>query len=202
MNKLAFPLIAAASLMATQAMAGPKYRYSDDDRRDRYEERDVYRAPAGAYEYADVVNSQPIYRTVRVEQPRNECWDERVVYRDRRDGYDNNGAGGAVVGAVIGGVAGHQIGHGSGRDAATVLGAIIGASVGQSVAVRNNPRPYESERVGYEERCRTVSDYHVEQRVEAYDVTYRYGGRTYHTTMPYDPGNRIPVDVNVRPVQY
>lgn len=205
MNKLALPLIAAAaSLVATQAVAGHnKYRYADDDRRDRYEDRRDERRYDGP-EYADVIATEPIYRSVRIEDPRRECWDERVVYEDRRGGYrGGNGAGGAIVGAVIGGVAGHQMGHGRGRDAATVLGAIIGAGVGQHVSQQNAPRPYERvERVGYEEVCKTVVDHRVEQRIEAYDVTYRYGGRTYHTTLPYDPGNRIPVDVNVRPVSY
>lgn len=222
MNKLAIPLIAAVSLAATQAQAGPKYRYSDDDRRDRYEDRrDRYeerderrygRQPARhqGSEYAEVISAQPIYRSVRIEEPRRECWDERVVYNDdRRDGrgepWMNNGTGGAIVGAVIGGVGGHQFGKGRGKDAATVLGAIIGAGVGQRVALENS-RPRERresyERVGYEEVCKTVVEHRIEQRVEGYDVAYRYGGRTYHTSMPYDPGSRIPVDVNVRPVRY
>lgn len=201
MNKLVLSLCAASTLVATQvAVAGPKYRYADDDRRDRWEEPDRYRGQPD-YEYAQVVSADPIYRTVRIQEPRRECWDERVVY-DEGPRYDNNGAGGALVGAILGGVAGHQFGKGRGNAAATAVGAVIGASVGQRVAVQNRPPESRAQRVGYEEVCQTVTDYRTEQRVEGYDVTYRYGGRTYHTTMPHDPGARIPVDVNVQPVRY
>lgn len=202
MNKLAFAPVAAliaASLVATPALAGPKYRYAEDDRRDRWEEpRPSY---GDRYEYAEVVSSTPIYRTVRIEEPRRECWDERVVYEDRRDDY-HNGAGGALIGAILGGVAGHQFGGGRGKSAATAVGAVIGAGVGQRVANQSRHHEPRAQRVGYEEVCETVTDYRTEQRIEAYDVAYRYGGRVYNTTMPHDPGSRIPVDVNVRPVRY
>lgn len=203
MNKLVLPAFVAASLVAVPAFAGKDHRY---DRDDRYEPR------YGNTEYADVLEARPRYRTVRIEEPRRECWDERVVYRDeprggRDDYYLTNGTAGAVIGAIAGGVAGHQFGKGRGKDAATALGAIIGAGVGQRVAVQNYPRDRgydrgDYERVGYEERCRTINDYREEQRVDGYDVTYRYGGRTYHTTLPHDPGRRMPVDVNVQPVRY
>lgn len=190
MNKLVLPLCAVVSLAATQAAAGSRH---DDN---------GYRADRG-YEYAKVLAAEPIYRSVRIEEPRRECWDEQVVYEDRRDDYwMSNGAAGAIVGAIAGGVAGHQFGKGRGKDAATAVGAIIGAGVGQRVAIQNS-RPYErAQRVSYEERCRTVSAYRTEQRVEGYDVTYRYGGRMYHTTLPYDPGERLAVDVDVRPARY
>ncbi|MCC2655049.1 MAG: hypothetical protein K0Q76_157 [Panacagrimonas sp.] len=202
MNKLAtLPLIAVLGLAtATQAVAGPGYRYADDDRSDRWEEP----RRGERYEYAEVVSAEPIYRTVRIEEPRRECWDERVVYNERRDdGYwMNNGTAGGLIGAIAGGVVGHQFGSGRGKKAATALGAVIGAGVGQRAAVENSrPRGGSYERVGYEERCETKVDYRTEQRVEAYDVEYRYGGRIYNTTWPHDPGSRIPVDVNVRPVR-
>jgi uncharacterized protein YcfJ len=201
MNKLAaFPLIAVLGLAtATQAVAGGRYRYADDDRSDRWEEPDR----GARYDTAEVVSAEPIYRTVRIETPRRECWDERVTYtEDRDDGYwMNNGTAGGLIGAIAGGVVGHQFGSGRGKKAATALGAVIGAGVGQRVAVQNSRPRATYERTGYEERCQTVTDYRTEQRVEAYDVEYRYGGRIYNTTMPYDPGNRIPVDVNVRPVR-
>lgn len=200
MNKLLIALCTASSLAATPAvMAGHKYRYADDDRRDRWEESREYRGER--YEYAEVVSAEPIYRSVRIEQPRRECWDERVVY-DEGPRYHDNGAGGAILGAIIGGVAGHQFGGGRGKTAATAAGAVIGAGVGQRVAMQNRGYEPRHERVGYEEVCETVTDYRTEQRIEAFDVSYRYGGRVYHTTMPHDPGSRIPVDVNVRPVRY
>ena len=37
------------------------------------------------------------------------------------------------------------------------------------------------------------------ERIEGYDVTYEYAGREYVTRMPYDPGERIRVRVDVTP---
>lgn len=196
MNKLALCTLVAGSIAATPALAGDKRRYKED----RYDDR-----RNSSQEYGDVTDVQPLYREVRIEEPRRECYDERVVYqeRDERDGYWlDNGRAGGLVGAIAGGVAGHQFGKGRGKDAATVLGAIIGAGVGQRVAYQNSAPRQTIERVAYEERCRTVSNYRIEQRVEGYDVTYRYGGRTYNTTLPYDPGKRIPLNVDVQPVSY
>jgi uncharacterized protein YcfJ len=199
MKTLVLSLCAVSTLAVSQlALAGPKHRHAYEDRRDRWEE--PYDR-VDTYEYGEVISAEPIYRTVRIEQPRRECWDERVVY-DEGPRYSDNGAGGAILGAIIGGVAGHQFGGGRGKAAATAAGAVIGAGVGQRVATQNRRYEPRQERVGYEEVCETVTDYRTEQRVEAYDVSYRYGGRVYHTTLPHDPGSRIPVDVNVRPVRY
>lgn len=152
-------------------------------------------------EYARVVDVQPIYRSVEVRVPRDECWDERVVYQDRDRHADGNRTAGLLIGAAAGGAAGHQFGNGRGRDAATIIGALIGATIGQDAAARQGP-PAVREEVAYEQRCRTVSDREIEQHVQGYDVTYRYQGRTYHTRMPYDPGDSIPVNVDVRPAPY
>ncbi|MFA5937924.1 MAG: glycine zipper 2TM domain-containing protein [Sinimarinibacterium sp.] len=186
MNKPSLVTAAVAILLSPAAFADHD-RY---DRDDRYDEGNV--------EFVRVVSATPIYRDVRVDEPRRECWDERVVYPG---GYRRNDlAAGTVVGAIAGGVAGHQFGKGHGRDAATVVGALIGASIGQqSAAAHSAPRP---ERVAYEQRCEIVDASRYEQRVEGYDVAYRYNGRIYHTQMPYDPGNRIAVQVDVRPAGY
>ena len=38
-----------------------------------------------------------------------------------------------------------------------------------------------------------------EERIDGYDVTYRYHGRLHHTRMPYDPGKRVRVRTDVSP---
>ena len=195
-------LTASSALFAsTAAQAGGKFRGYDDGYR------------GDNTDYAQVISSRPIYSQVRVSEPRQECWDERVTYRDRdtyrggREASQFDTTAGAVIGGVIGGAAGHQFSEGSGKKIAAAIGALIGASVGSN-AVRNDSRRRDSgyseysERTVYEPRCRTVSDARYEDRLEGYDVTYRYGGRTYTTRMPYDPGNRIPVQVDVSPVRY
>lgn len=37
------------------------------------------------------------------------------------------------------------------------------------------------------------------ERIDGYDVTYEYAGREYVTQLPYDPGERIRVRVDVTP---
>ncbi|SFF33238.1 Uncharacterized conserved protein YcfJ, contains glycine zipper 2TM domain [Fontimonas thermophila] len=151
-------------------------------------------------EYAKVIRATPIYRSVRIEEPLRECWDERVVYPGRGGYWTDSGTSGALIGAIAGGVAGHQFGKGRGRDAATAVGALIGASIGHQIAVQHTPPVRE--RIGYERRCSTAYETRYEERIEGYDVTYRYNGRLYHTRMPYDPGDRIAIRVDVRPVGY
>jgi uncharacterized protein YcfJ len=192
MNKLT---IAKSSLigLAISAMSLPAFAGHRNNDEDRYD--DGVRYNDGVV-YAPVVRTQPNYREVRVSEPRQECRNERVVYRDSNRG-DSNIAG-AILGGIIGGVAGHQIGGGHGRDVATGIGAILGAGIGA-----NTGRGYggNTERVNYEQRCETYNDYHYENRVEDYDVTYRYNGRLYNTSLPYDPGRRIAIQVNVQPVR-
>ncbi len=48
------------------------------------------------------------------------------------------------------------------------------------------------------ERCRTVQE--VREVPSGYDVTYRYGGRDFVTRMPFDPGRRVRIAVDIRPV--
>lgn len=152
---------------------------------------------ASRSDYAEVLSARPIYTQVRVSQPRRECREEQVTYREPR--YTGDNAAGAILGGIIGGVAGHQFGGGSGRAVATGIGAVVGAGVGSRAGQYDRGG---DTRTSYETRCETFDDTHVEDRVDGYDVTYRYQGATYHTTMPYDPGNRIAVNVDVRPVRY
>ncbi len=47
------------------------------------------------------------------------------------------------------------------------------------------------------ERCRTVDT--GNDVIDSYDVTYRYQGRDVRTRLPYDPGERVQVRVDVQP---
>ncbi len=145
--------------------------------------------------YADVVSSKPIYRDVEITTPREECWKERVVRREDNPHWGVTAQ--TVTGGLIGGVIANQAVNGSKRDAATALGALIGASVGANRAAKQQANV--GEYVTYEQRCRTVQERHTEQRLDGYDVSYRYGGQVYHTRLPYDPGRRLRVQVSVSP---
>ena len=71
-------------------------------------------ADAAVYDYAKVVSSQPIVRTVTVRTPVRECWQETQYYSRYERRRDSSGR--ALAGAVIGGVIGHQFGSGRGKD--------------------------------------------------------------------------------------
>lgn len=147
-------------------------------------------AGASAYagdfdDYARVVNVTPRYE--KVNYPKRECYTEYEQVRRERS------IGGAVIGGITGGVIGGQIGKGSGRTAAAAVGAITGAIVGDRIDNDDYDRVVERP----VRTCRKVD--HWESRVNGYDVTYEYNGRTYTTVMPYDPGDRLPVSVNVTP---
>jgi uncharacterized protein YcfJ len=145
--------------------------------------------------YADVVSSRPIYQEVEISTPREECWQEPVTRREDNPHWGVTAQ--TVTGGVIGGVIANQAVNGSKRDAATALGALVGAAVGANRASKQqaNVREYTD----YERRCRTVQERRTEQRLDGYDVSYRYGGQLYQTRLPYDPGRRLRVQVSVTP---
>ena len=142
--------------------------------------------------WAEVVDVEPQYRVVRVSEPRQECWDEEVYVE--RPGYRSHTP--MLLGGILGGVLGHEVG-GHHHGAATAAGVVLGASVGRDLSRRSTRGYYETH-----ETCRTVRNYRQEERVDGYRVTYRYGGRTHVTYTDYDPGDRIRVDVAVRPERY
>lgn len=150
----------------------------------------------GHWEYAQVVSAEPIYRDVRVSEPSQECRDEPVTERTVYPGAPDPGA--ILLGAAIGGVIGHQFGHGHGRDAATAAGAFIGASHGAMASSAYGGRRVV-EHTSYETTCRDVDRVRYEERLDGYNVTYRYHGRLYRAHTPYDPGSRMRVRVDVAP---
>lgn len=164
--------------------------YDFDD--DRFDNR---HGNGSDYEYARVVAVHPLRRQVRVSEPVRECRD--VVERVSDGPFSSNHIGGTLVGGLVGGVLGNQVGDGRGRQVARAAGAIIGGAIGHNVSRERQRYDYGNERVY--ERCETRYRDNYEERVEAYEVTYEYGDRHYVTQMPYDPGERIRVRVDVTP---
>ncbi len=156
-----------------------------------------YRGHGGKarYDYAKVVDVQPLYRTVTVSTPRQECWDEPVT---RYQAGAGNSYTSTIIGGIVGGVVGNQFGKGTGRDVATVAGALLGGSIGRDLGHRHQAGGQYYTDV--ERRCRTINDNYTEQRIEGYNVTYRYRGQTYTTRSDVDPGRRIKVRVDIVPV--
>lgn len=142
--------------------------------------------------YAKVVSSVPVYGKTTVSDPQRVCGTERVVTRDR---WGTHGIIGTALGGAAGGLLGHQFGGGSGKTVATVVGAAGGAALGNEVAYREFP----DQRVGYQQRCRTVRNSRSVDTLKGYAVTYTYQGRTYTTNMDHDPGTRFAVQQQIVP---
>ena len=150
------------------------------------------------YDYAKVVQVEPITRTVRISTPRRECWEEEVrtpVVETR-----GNTAGGTILGGMIGGVIANRLGrHSSGRTNATIAGTLIGSAIGNDIAHRRT-QTVQYDRIDMVNRCTVSHEYTTEERIEGYDVTYRYREELLTARMPYDPGKRIRIRVGVSPV--
>ena len=149
------------------------------------------------YAYAEVLSARPIVRYVTVTTPVKECWEDVEYYTVNH--RPPTTALRTVTGALLGGVIGHQFGSGSGNDAATFAGAVIGGSLGNRSAYKNgNYGPVQYSRPVT--RCDTQYRDHQEKRIDGYDVVYQYHGQKYATRMPKDPGRKIRVRVDIRPV--
>ncbi|MFT6436999.1 MAG: hypothetical protein ACJAVI_005073 [Candidatus Azotimanducaceae bacterium] len=151
-----------------------------------------------SYDYATVIDADPVIKIVKISTPREECWEEEVVYRDR---YENrNGALGPVLGGVIGGALGNAVGHKKkNKQVGAVIGAVLGATLGKAVADSNANRRDNVSR-GTEERCKVYHDYREEERIVGYQVRYRYNDETYSTRTDIDPGDTIKIRLAVTPV--
>ena len=150
-----------------------------------------------SYGYADVLRVDPIYQTTIVREPREECREERVTYRERSGG---DATGGTVLGAIIGGAIGNKVGRGDGRRAATVAGAVIGGAIGHDVDKNNGSGPDRAYQ-GTRENCRIVDVENERREVAGYDVEYRYRGEVFMSRLNYDPGQRLRIRVAISPAE-
>jgi uncharacterized protein YcfJ len=157
------------------------------------------------YDYARVVDVEPIVTRVRVSTPARECWnetryEESPYYPDRRE--RRSVAGSTLLGGLIGAAVGHRAGHGSRHEGGAIAaGAVIGSTIGRDIAERrvDRNRPYSQPREYTVERCEVRYQDEWQERVDAYRVTYSYHGRQGVTELPFRPGERIRVRVAVIP---
>jgi uncharacterized protein YcfJ len=197
---LSYSLLLATVVAAplAQAQAGGGY-YANGARSASYggyTQRIAQRAPLEGYDYARVVDVQPIVRIVTTRVPHEECWEEEIWIEQR--GHSRGVAGATIAGGLLGGVIGRQFGGGSGRDAMTVVGTLVGSAVASESA-----RARQRGTSGYYDtvqRCETSDIVREEERIDGYRVTYVYNGREYLTETRNDPGERIRVRVTVSPV--
>lgn len=148
------------------------------------------------YEYAQVVESRPIYKTVEISMPQEECWNEEIAHTSRARSDSRTPA---ILGTIIGGALGNAVGHGkSNKRVGTVVGAVLGHSIGRDIVAGNS----QDRVVRYEtvRQCETVYEYREEERLVGYDVVYRYNNEDYSVRMDDDPGEQVRIKVNIQPV--
>ena len=175
------------------AGAGPALAWHDD-----YYSHD---RDGARYDYARVIEVEPIYDRATRPVDREVCYDQPVERYEPRYTTYHDRSGPTVLGALIGGALGNTVGHGDGRKAATIAGAVIGGSIahnnsrGRDVTYDSGGEVYRD----YETRCRTETNWERGGReIVGYNVTYRYQGRTYTTELDHDPGQRLRVNVDSR----
>lgn len=161
------------------------------------------------YDYATVIDAEPIFKSIRVKTPRKHCWQEEVAYEtdyynDRNYSYNNHHKGtSTVLGGVIGAAIGNAVGHRKkNKQVGTVVGAVLGASIGNAYGSQRNHRQNHGQYVTYgtEERCEVIQETHMEERIVGYRVRYRYSNVTYSTRTKVDPGDTIRVRISISPV--
>ena len=173
-------------IMSATALADSKKRYKNHSQN-------------MAYDFAKVVDVRPVYREVEVSNPVRECWDEPVIRTHNNTGHKS--ASGMAVGGILGGVIGHQIGKGNGNKLATAVGTLIGAQIGHdAVNGRVQSGQGHDSYTEYEQHCGMRHQVSYEEVLDGYHVTYRYQGEHYEIRMPYDPGKRIKLRIQIEPV--
>jgi uncharacterized protein YcfJ len=143
--------------------------------------------------WADVIRAEPVRQEVRIPEESEVCWDEQVL----RLVPARRSVAPKLLGAVIGGVIGHQFGGGSGQDLMTAAGAVLGASVAADQQYSKYPDRYYP---STEQRCQTRTNWRLEDRIVAWDVTYEFNGEVYQSRLSVAPGDRIRVRVGVQPL--
>jgi len=145
------------------------------------------------YDYAKVLDAQPVYATIRYPVEEEVCWDE-LVWRREPSAYS---ATPTILGAIIGGVFGHELGSGRGKGPLTVAGAALGGSIGHDISQKRHPDGYYTET---QKRCEIQKSWRTEERISGWDVTYKYHGEIYQTRMREQPGDHIRIRVHVEPI--
>ena len=158
------------------------------------------------YDYARVVDVDPIVRHVRVTVPRRECWTETR--------YEEVQHGGVRPAPRLGRLDDPRRHHRC-RDrqpdrprrwAPRRDGRRCGDRLGHRPRRRGPPQRAQRAARCTRRAVRTTPSAakcatrrRIEDRVEGYRVTYEYTGRRQTTQLPYDPGDRIRVRVDVQP---
>jgi len=125
-------------------------------------------------DYAQVLNVEPVYQTLRASRTEEQCEPEA-------------GAAAAQAGAATGEA------QGEGR-ISKMMDSVKDVFSRRHDTVVPAPAPTSTRR-----NCRVVEVGREFRRPIAYDVDYVYKGTKYRSRLPEDPGNRLRVRVSVTP---
>ena len=130
-------------------------------------------------------------------------------------GRYTNGSGGSLGGAIAGALIGTAIAGESGSRSGSRSDSFRESRNERQYLTQNghsrerfdrgarrhsrNQRPPQRLHSTPMERCETRTITTTERQISSYDVTYRFHGRIYHTNTRQHPGDRIAVEVSVRP---
>lgn len=145
----------------------------------------AFGVPALAADFSDsaeVLSATPVYQTTL--NSRNVCRQTLV------NATPENATGRQILGGILGGLLGSRFGHGDGRVAASAVGAVAGSVIGDQFNGDDGGERWET-------RCAPVDN--PTRTLAGYDVTYRYRGHVFTTSLPYDPGARLDLDVQLVP---
>lgn len=206
LSKISKSILVAGILSAVTLPAAAQSHHNNNRHHNNGHHTQSYQSPT-SYDYARVVNVQPVYETYQVNNPVEHCYSKQVPVKQRYSYGSGNGSyTNEIIGGVIGGAVGNQVGKSGGgkaRDVVTVVGAVLGASVANDLERRHIRRKNSNGHHGqaYEtvEHCEIQDSYTTEQKVTGYDVAYKYNGNVYHTKSNQHPGERIRVQVIVKP---
>ena len=202
LNKISKSIL-VAGLLSIVALPAAAQHHNSSRHHNNAQHQKSYQSPT-SYDYAKVVNVQPVYETYQVNNPVEQCYQEQVQVKKRVPYGSGNGSyTNEILGGVVGGVVGNQVGKvgsGKARDVVTVVGAVLGASVASDLE-RRHTRRKGLDNPSYEtvEHCEIKDSYTTERKISSYDVSYRYNGNVYHTKSNQHPGDRIRVQVIVKP---
>lgn len=152
--------------------------------------RNDYREPGDSVFYGKVIDVEPVYR-LEAYRPGHASCIRRLDQGRPRTSYTPT-----VLGAIVGGVVGHRLGdHRGDPEVAAIAGGILGASVGRDIGNRLAENRY----LAVDGPCFPRRGRVVGREVVEYIVTYRYNGEIFRTSMDYDPGEWVALDVDVKP---
>ncbi len=135
-----------------------------------------------------VIHSQPVYETVRVNRPIEDCRTERAPARRHGKSFETVN----ILGAIVGGALGRHLGHGGQEEwLGTFVGGMLGHSMADEIQTHRNTRSHRyPTRV---EVCHWIDDWETRREVVGYEVTYELAGREFTSFSAEKPGATMEV---------